>query len=166
MCIRDSAYVAHIFSGGFSVIDVRDPARPRTVNYVPSPANTWSLHLQVHDNLLLTVHAQDQFAQPSSDDERNYYKADTRDVSKAMGSKDRNHSAGMAVYDLSDPVTPRQIGFMPVDGVGLHRIWYTGGRWAYASAQIEGFTDFILVTIDMSDPVSYTHLTLPTICSV
>lgn len=151
--VRDGyAYVAHIFSKGFSVIDVRDPSRPRTVNYIPSPANTWSLHLQVHDNLLLTVHAQDQFAKPESDDERNYYKADTSDISKAMQAADRNHSAGMAVYDLSDPANPRQIGFMPVNGVGLHRIWYAGGRWAYASAQIEGFTDFILVTIDMSDP--------------
>jgi hypothetical protein len=41
---------------------------------------------------------------------------------------------------------------MPVDGVGLHRIWYVGERWAYASAMIEGFSDYILVTIDMQDP--------------
>lgn len=41
---------------------------------------------------------------------------------------------------------------MPVNGIGLHRIWYVGGRWAYASAQIDGFSDFILITIDMADP--------------
>lgn len=151
--VRDGyAYVAHIFSKGFSVIDVRDPANPRTVNFIAAPANTWSLHLQVHDNLLLAVHGQDQFNIPESDDERNYYKADTHDVSKAMSSGTRDYSAGMAVYDLADPANPRQIGFMPVNGVGLHRIWYVGGRWAYASAQIEGFSDFILVTIDISDP--------------
>ncbi|MDT8855095.1 hypothetical protein RNZ50_08705 [Paracoccaceae bacterium Fryx2] len=146
------AYVAHIFSGGFSVIDVRDPARPLTVNFVPAPPNTWSLHLQVHDRLLLTVHAQDQFAKPETNDERNYYKADTRDTGKAALAQTRNWSAGMAVYDLADPANPRQIGFMPVNGIGLHRIWYVGGRWAYASAQIEGFSDFILITIDMADP--------------
>ena len=151
--VRDGyAYVAHIFSKGFSVIDVRDPANPRTVNFIAAPANTWSLHLQVHEDLLLAVHGQDQFNIPESDDERNYYKADTHDVSKAMSSGARDYSAGMAVYDLRDPANPRQIGFMPVNGVGLHRIWYVGGRWAYASAQIEGFSDFILVTIDMSDP--------------
>lgn len=151
--VRDGyAYVAHIFSKGFSVIDVRDPSKPRTVNYIPAPPKTWMLHHQVHDNLLLAVHAQDQFAKPDSDDERNYYKADTHDVSKAMSSGERDHSAGMVVYDLSDPVNPRQIGFMSVNGVGLHRIWYVGGRWAYASAQIEGFSDFILITIDMKDP--------------
>ena len=41
---------------------------------------------------------------------------------------------------------------MPVEGGGIHRIWYTGGRWAYASALIDGFTDYIFITIDMSDP--------------
>ena len=58
----------------------------------------------------------------------------------------------MAVFDISKPAEPRQIGFMPVEGTGLHRIWYVGGRWAYASAMIDGFSDYILVTIDMQDP--------------
>lgn len=63
----------------------------------------------------------------------------------------RDWSAGMAVCDISVPDQPRQIGFMPVEGSGLHRIWYTGGRWAYASAMLDGFTDYILITIDMAD---------------
>ena len=58
----------------------------------------------------------------------------------------------MAVYDISKPAAPQQIGFMPVEGTGIHRIWYVGGRWAYASAMIDGFSDYILVTIDMQDP--------------
>jgi hypothetical protein len=41
---------------------------------------------------------------------------------------------------------------MPVNGGGLHRARYVGGRWAYASALIDGFTDYILITIDMADP--------------
>ena len=41
---------------------------------------------------------------------------------------------------------------MPIEGGGVHRIWYTGGRWAYASALIDGFTDYIFITIDMADP--------------
>ena len=41
---------------------------------------------------------------------------------------------------------------MPVEGGGIHRIWYTGGRWAYVSALIDGFTDYIFITIDMTDP--------------
>ena len=69
----------------------------------------------------------------------------------AQPRRARNRSAGMAVFEISKPAEPRQIGFMPVDGVGLHRIWYVGGRWAYASAMMEGFSDF-LITIDMKNP--------------
>ncbi len=43
---------------------------------------------------------------------------------------------------------------MPVDGGGIHRIWYTGGRWAYVSALLDGFTDYLFMTVDMSDPAN------------
>src|SRR6516162_617453 len=39
-------------------------------------------------------------------------------------------------------------------GGGIHRLWYTGGRWAYASALLDGFTDYIFITIDMIDPTA------------
>ncbi len=146
------AYIGHVCSKGFSVVDVRDPTRPKTVNYVQNPPNTWSLHLQVHDDLLLLVHGRDMFSQPEMADERNYYKPKSGTHGHEEAPRARNWSAGMAVFDISKPAEPRQIGFMPVDGVGLHRIWYVGGRWAYASAMMEGFSDYILITIDMQDP--------------
>src|SRR4029079_18908238 len=49
---------------------------------------------------------------------------------------------------------PRRIGFMPVEGGGIHRVWYTGGRWAYASALIDGFTDYIFITIAVVAPAT------------
>jgi hypothetical protein len=58
----------------------------------------------------------------------------------------------MRVYDIADPANPRAIGFMEVEGLGLHRIWWTGGRYAYASALLDGFLDHILISIDMADP--------------
>ena len=64
----------------------------------------------------------------------------------------RNWTAGLAVYDISQPATPRRIGFMPVEGGGIHRIWYVGGRWAYVSALLDGFTDYIFMTVDMARP--------------
>jgi hypothetical protein len=30
----------------------------------------------------------------------------------------------LCVFDLSDPVSPRQVGFHPVVGDGVHRLWY------------------------------------------
>ncbi len=41
---------------------------------------------------------------------------------------------------------------MPVNGGGIHRIWYVGGRWAYVSALLDGFTDYIFMIVDMADP--------------
>lgn len=149
------AYIGHMFSKGFSVIDVRDPRNPRPVKYMPAPPNTWNIHLQTHENLLLVINAKDMFAAPEFQDEHAYYKGALGEkvgTAAARGKATRDWTAGMAVYDISRPEEPRQIGFMPVEGGGIHRIWYTGGRWAYASALIDGFTDYIFITIDLSDP--------------
>ena len=130
---------------------MRDPKNPKVVNYIAAPPNTWTLHLQAHDDLLLVIHNKDMFAQPELADEKNYYKGKVASHAKAESGV-RNWSAGMAVYDISKPADPKQIGFMPVEGTGLHRLWYVGGRWAYASALLDGFSDYILITIDMKNP--------------
>ena len=155
MVHRGHAYVGHMFSKGFSVIDVRDPKNPRPVNYLPAPTGTWNIHLQTHDDLLLVINAKDMFAAAEFAYEKAYYKGQ---LGKVVGTADaastvaRDWTAGLAVYDISQPSQPRRIGFMLVEGGGIHRVWYAGGRWAYASALIDGFTDYILITIDMTDP--------------
>jgi hypothetical protein len=154
MLEKGFAYVAHTFSTGFSVIDVRNPRSPQVVEYVPSPKNSWNVHHQSHDDLLLLAQQKNLWAQPEFADEKAYYRAKTTDISKHAGATtaERDWSAGLVVYDISKPDKPKQIGFMPIDGSGLHRLWYVGGRWAYASALIEGFSDFIIICIDMADP--------------
>ena len=140
---------------GFSIVDVRDPKNPRAVNYLAAPPGTWNIHLQTHGDLLLVINAKDMFAAAEFADEKAYYKGQ---LGKVVGTAEiktesaRDWTAGLAVYDISKPAEPRRIGFMPVEGGGIHRVWYTGGRWAYASALIDGFTDYIFITIDMSDP--------------
>jgi hypothetical protein len=152
MVHRGYAYIGHAFSKGFSVIDVRDPTKPTPVVYLPAPPNTWNIHLQQHDDLLLVIHAKDLFAQAVFAEERQYYKPETAKFQAATATGPKNFSAGLAVYDVSKPAAPNQIGFMPVKGDGLHRLWYVGGRWAYASALLDGFSDYIMITIDMADP--------------
>jgi len=156
MVAKGHVYVGHMFSKGFSVIDVTDPRAPTPVAYVPAPPGTWNIHLQTHGDLLLVINAKDMFASSEFQDERAYY-------SGALGEKvgtavprrsERSWTAGMAVYDIANPAAPRRIGFMPVEGGGIHRIWYTGGRWAYVSALLDGFSDYIFMTIDMSDPAN------------
>ena len=155
MVHRGYAYVGHMFSKGFSIIDVRDPKNPRAVTYVAAPPNTWNIHLQTHDDLLLVINAKDMFAAAEFADEKAYYQGQLGTVvgtAQAEVKPARDWTAGVAVYDISKPAEPRRIGFMAVDGGGIHRLWYVGGRWAYASALIDGFTDYIFLTIDMSDP--------------
>ena len=102
MVHRGFAYVGHMFSKGFSVIDVRDAKNPRAVNYVAAPANTWNIHLQVHDDLLLVIHAKDMFAAAEFADERAYYSgALGKTVGTAEAKRTRDWSAGLAVYDIS-----------------------------------------------------------------
>jgi len=151
MVHRGYAYVGHMYSKGFSIIDVGDPADPRFVKYIEAPLHTWNIHLQAHDDLLLVVNGRDMKALPAFADDKSYYKGKSTGFNLEP-KEGRTWTAGMSVWDLSRPEDPRQIGFMPVEGVGLHRIWYVGGRWAYASALLDGFSDYIMITIDMADP--------------
>ena len=155
MVNKGYVFVSHMFSKGFSIIDVRDPRNPKPCKYVPAPPNTWTIHLQTHGDLLVVINAKDMFAAAEFQDERQYYKGSLgKKVGTADAAQPRKHNwtAGMAVYDITNPEEPRQIGFMPVEGGGIHRIWYVGGRWAYVSALLDGFTDYIFMTVDMADP--------------
>ncbi len=144
------AYVGHVFSGGFSVIDVRDPTDPTFVKHIAQPTGTWSQHLQTHGDLLLIVNMKDML-QDEKIDAGEYYSGSIGDKVDISGS-DQSYSAGMRVFDIKDRANPREIGFMRLEGLGVHRIWYTGGQWAYISALPPGFTDDIFIIVDMSDP--------------
>ncbi|MHA0289915.1 LVIVD repeat-containing protein [Mycobacterium sp. C3-094] len=144
---REHVYVGHLFNSGFSVIDVSSPREPRTVGFHPAPENTWNIHLQAADDLLLVIHAKDLWKQ--FDVEQSYY---TGSVGTRLQQSTKDWSAGVAVYDISDPAKPRQISFLPVEGVGVHRLWFPGGRYAYASVLSEGFTDYVFKIIDLHDP--------------
>ncbi len=155
MINKGYAFIGHMFSKGFSVVDVRDPRNPKPVTYVAAPNNTWNIHLQTFGDLLLVINAKDMFAAAEFQDEKQYY---TGALGQKVGTAEqktapaRDWTAGMAVYDIADPANPKKIGFMPVEGGGIHRIWYTGGRWAYVSVLLDGFTDYIFMCVDMSDP--------------
>ncbi len=150
MVLNGYAYIGHSKTRGTSVVDVRDPRAPIVVNLLPHHANSWAIHLQAHNNLLLVAEAYD-FRAVMSDTEY-YLKAVGGFQSERFGVRGRDFNAGMRVYDISQPAAPREIGYMEVPGLGLHRIWWVGDRYAYASALLDGYTDYILIVIDLNDP--------------
>ncbi len=140
------AYYGHMTSGGYSIIDVRDPREPTVVGYVPGVGTSWSGHLQLHDQLLLVVDKSRGAAVPS----RWHGEA----VEPVQGV---DYFGGLRIYDVEKPTEPRLIGEMAVRGQGLHRLWYVGGKYAYASALVDGFDGDILMIIDVSEPTKPTE---------
>ena len=149
MVDRGYAYIGTRVSRGVMVTDVRDPRNPKPANFMPTHPKSVCLHLQAAEALLLNIEELDLRALLSIKD---YYTGSNQVDSSRYGTRGVDFSAGMRVYDIADPANPRPIGFMEVQGLGLHRIWWTGGRYAYASALLDGFIDHIFIVIDMADP--------------
>jgi hypothetical protein len=151
MVNKGHAFVSHPFSAGATVLDVRDPRRPAAVAFLPVHPRSWSLHLQTFEDLLLVVEEFNFYSVYNT--ENAYYGSSIEGRESArFGRRGEDYSAGLRVYDIKDPANPRPIGFMEVAGLGLHRVWWVGGRYAYASAILDGYTDHILISIDMQDP--------------
>jgi len=150
MVERGYAYVGNRLSKGVTVTDVRNPRNPKPIGVLPVHGNTWSIHLQTYQNYLLVV---EEFDFKLVMSQKEYYAASiSGHLSNRFGVRGKDFTAGMRVYDITDPAHPKAIGFMEVEGLGLHRIWWVGGRYAYASALLDGYKDHILIVIDMNDP--------------
>ncbi len=145
------AYVGHVFSGGFSIIDVRDPRAPVFVRHVPQPPGTWSQHLQTHGDLLLVNNMKDMLRDETMKSAGDYYKGAIGDKVDLAGQGSA-WSSGLRVYNIADRGNPIEIGFLALPGLGVHRTWWDGGRWAYVSALPPGFSDDILIIVDLADP--------------
>jgi hypothetical protein len=141
------AYVAHIFSHGFTVVDVRDPREPRPIRFVPSMKMCWSGNLQAHGDLLFVSNTYDPLQDPTVDEPTYYGKP----AAEFMKPEERS-VGGLQVYDISNPGEPREIGEMRVEGKGIHRSWYAGGDFAYSAGLLEGYCDSIFMVVDVRDP--------------
>ncbi|MDR5769898.1 hypothetical protein [Caballeronia sp. LZ028] len=150
MVQRGYAYIGHGFTNRISTVDVRDPRHPRVVDVIECPPGTRAFHLQAHGDLLLTVNAPSVWSMKEFAEEgKNYFNFSPSDI---LNNQLSRFTSGIRVYDISKPEKPREIGFMPVEGLGPQRIWYVGGRYAYASIHFSGFTDQILAVVDLIDP--------------
>jgi hypothetical protein len=125
------AYVGHMGGDrvGTSVVDVSDPTTPRLITQIHTPPGTHSHKVQVVGDLLLVNH------------ERNPREPDAP-----------RWSAGLQLYDVSDPAHPRELSFFPTPGKGVHRMTYWEPPYAWVTGSDEGWSDQFLIVVDLSDP--------------
>jgi hypothetical protein len=146
-------YVGHTGTtgAGTSVLDVTDPARPVLVTQWPAPPRSHTHKVQVAGGLLLVNH--ERFPAPVPSNEPAHAMAPPEPSPAPYQAPDSGPvSAGLAVYRLDDPLRPGKLAFWPSGGSGVHRVVWTGGRYAHMSATPERFRDRIWVVLDMADP--------------
>ena len=121
------AYFAHMGDHGIgtSIVDVRDPESPRLVTQIPVPEGIHSHKVQVVGDTLLV----------------NYERY-----------KGGRGQGGLKVFDVSNPVEPREVGFLPMSGKGVHRMTYWEEPYAYVTGSEEGWNDQFFMIVDVSDP--------------
>ena len=127
-------YMAHLWHYGFTILDVTDARNPKVVKWVPGPENSWDIQVTLHDNLLITGLAK----QPPD----------------WGGDNAKPFAEGALLWDISDPVNPKQLAHWKTGDIGTHRNSYPGGKYAYMSAAAPGYRGYILIILDVSDPAN------------
>lgn len=145
MVNRGHVYVGHMFSDGVTILDASNPRRLRPAGFFTAGTNTRTHHLQVANDLLLLANGANIVAMQSYDGMRGYFEnalVDSITNRKAFRS-------GLSIHDISRPDQMREIAFLEIPGFGVNRLWWTGGRYAYVSAHLDGFTDHLMCIVDL-----------------
>jgi hypothetical protein len=127
------AFVGHMGEAGTSVVDVRDPRDPRLVTRIPSYPNTHGHKVQVVGDVMLVNREQ---------------------IPRTTGP----WVAGLEVWDVSRPAEPRQIGWWPCGGKGVHRPTWWQGDLAWVSAGADDYSHQFFVAISLADPTRPTEI--------
>jgi hypothetical protein len=147
MLNRRHLYVGHMFSNGVTILDASDPRRVRPVGFFTGGDQTRTHHLQVADDLLLLANGANVVAMQSYDNLRGYFENSLADSI----TNRKKFRSGLSIHDISKPSAMREIAFLEMPGLGINRLWWPGGRYAYVSAHFDGFTDHVLCIVDLRE---------------
>ena len=126
-------YLGHFWHKGWTIMDVTDPSKPELLRFVPWPGseNTITIKVQVAEGLLI-ANLQREIA--------------------LLAREGAPFEEGILIFDLKDPVNPRQLGHWKTGSLGTHRNFYNGGRYVHCAAAAPGFTNNIYRIVDIADP--------------
>ena len=125
-------YTGHFWHSGWSIIDVTDPTGPKLVKFISGPENTFTLQMEVSDNIMIT--------------------ALEKIFPNFGGNPNEPFDEGVLIWDISDPVNPRKLGQFRTGGTGTHRNFYSGGSYVHLAAGMPGYDGNIYVIININDP--------------
>ncbi len=121
------AFIGHMGESGTSVVDMRDPRTPRVVARIPASANTHSHKVQVLGDIMLVNRER---------------------IPRSHGP----WQAGLAIYDVSVPTKPVQIGWWQCGGKGVHRMTFWEQPYAYVTGGADDYQEQFFIILDLSDP--------------
>lgn len=147
MTNRRHIYIGHMFSNGVTILDATDPRRLKPVGFFTGGDYTRTHHLQVSEDLMLLANGANIVAMQSYDNLRGYFENALADSI----TNRRKFRSGLSIHDISRPAEMREIAFLEMPGLGINRLWWAGGRYAYVSAHFDGFTDHILCIVDLAN---------------
>lgn len=126
-------YVAHLGTSdmALSILDCSDPSDPRLVRQLPHPPNTHRHKVQIVGNVL--IQNNEQVAFPNA----------VPGVPAVTG---------IDVFNLDDPTDPRKVGFYPVSGRGVHRMWYSEAPYAHVAAWLPNVRTRAYHIVDLTEP--------------
>jgi hypothetical protein len=125
-------YTGHFWHSGWSIVDVTDPTAPQVIKFISGPENTFTLQMELSDNIMIT--------------------ALEKIFPNFGGTPDKPFDEGVLIWDISDPVNLRKLGQFRTGGTGTHRNFYSGDRYVHLAAGMPGYDGNIYVIIDISDP--------------
>jgi hypothetical protein len=124
-------YLGHFTAHGWSIVDVTDPKNPQVVKFIPGPEKTSAGQIDLHDNIMITP---------------------LQDRAGYGGDPNKQVNEGLLVWDIHDPVNPKQLSWWKTGATGTHRDSYPGGKYVNMSAGMPGYKGQILVFLDISEP--------------
>jgi hypothetical protein len=129
-------YLAHLGTSpmALTILDVADPADPKVVKQMPHPNNTHAHKVQIAGDILI------------QNQERPYF-------DKSVAASVPNE-AGIRIYSIENPTEPREIGYMKIPGKGVHRMWFTDGKYAHVGAVVPGIKERAYLIADIADPAN------------